>query len=304
MKQPTERTRRGALVPTLAVVLPLLAGCALPTVPGPPGPEEAGPGAIVRLGTGETVLFDALLEDLCAVDIVYLGETHSRSADHQVQERIVRALTDAGRPTVLAMEMFPRSAQPLLDDWWQGKLDEKAFLEKVRWKEVWGYPFGLYRNLVLWARDHRVPLIGLNAPKFVVGKIARTGLESLTPEERSRIARQIDPWDRAHRAYVLKQYGKHPQGEIRDFEAFYQAQLAWEETMAETLSEVLLARQHKERILVLAGRGHLRGRFGIPERVARRAPHAYRVVLPLPAPVDRHDLDPRTADYVWVTAPQ
>ena len=111
----------------------------------------------------------------------------------------------------------------------------------MNWEEIWGYPFRLYRPLVLFAREKGLPLVGLNAPREVVNKIARRGLAGLSPEERKRVAENFDLANQGHREYVLEEYERHVKGSIRDFEAFYEAQLAWEETMAETLVQTLKA---------------------------------------------------------------
>ena len=81
----------------------------------------------------------------------------------------------------------------------------------------------------------------MNAPREVVNKIARQGLAGLTPEERSRVAETFDSTNQEHRKYVLEEYERHVKGSIKDFETFYEAQLAWEETMAETLVQALKA---------------------------------------------------------------
>ncbi|MBL8753028.1 MAG: ChaN family lipoprotein, partial [Planctomycetes bacterium] len=58
-----------------------------------------------------------LVEALAQVDVVFLGETHVDDTTHQVELRVLQEMLHRrqGR-VVLAMEMFERDVQPVLDD--------------------------------------------------------------------------------------------------------------------------------------------------------------------------------------------
>jgi uncharacterized iron-regulated protein len=201
----------------------------------------------------------------------------------------------------MALEMFPREAQTQLDRFSKGELTEEEFLREVNWVGIWGYPFRLYRPLVLFAREKGLPLVGLNAPREVVNKIARGGLAGLSPEERSRVAETFDFTNQGHREYVREEYERHVKGSIKDFGTFYEAQLAWEETMAETLVHALKALPETTRVVVLIGNGHIWEGRGVPQNARRRLAHRYRTIIPLPADYALRSLDPGPADYIWIT---
>ena len=148
-------------------------------------------GDIVETSTGEVIARDRLMAELAAVKIVYVGETHTSAEDHRVQLQVMKGLYAQNPSLVLALEMFPREAQPLLDEYAQGVISEEEFLKKVKWKENWGYPFELYRSLLTWAKDHQIRIVGLNAPREIVSKIAQSGLSSLTTSERNRVAQDF-----------------------------------------------------------------------------------------------------------------
>ncbi len=290
----------------LAVIFILFpAGCclrpSLPPIPAPVYLSGLKPGDILETRTGQVISSEDFLERLADARVVYLGETHTRLEDHQIQERILKGLYDRHPSLIVALEMFPREVQPLLDRFSKGELTEEEFLRQVNWEEIWGYPFRLYRPMVLFAREKRLPLIGLNAPREVVNKIARQGLAGLTPEERSQVAENFDLTNQRHRKYVLEEYERHVKGSIRDFEAFYEAQLAWEETMAETLVQTLKAGSETTRVVVLIGNGHIWEGRGVPHNARRRLDHQFRTVIPLPADYSLRRLESGPADYVWVT---
>ena len=282
-----------------------MSGCcarhALPPNPAQGYLEGLKPGDILETRTGRVISLEVLLEQLDEVRVVYIGETHTRLEDHHVQERILRGLHDRHPSLAVALEMFPREAQPLLDRFSKGELTEEEFLRQVNWEEIWGYPFRLYRPMILFAQEKRLPLVGLNAPREVVNKIARQGLAGLTPEERSRVAETFDSTNQGHRKYVLEEYERHVKGSIKDFETFYEAQLAWEETMAETLVQALKALPETTRVVVLIGNGHIWEGRGVPRNARRRLEHRYRTIIPLPVDYSLRRLEQGPADYIWIT---
>ena len=282
-----------------------LAGCcarhALPPTPAQGVSIGLKPGDILETRTGRVISSEVLLDQLDEARVVYLGETHTRLEDHQIQERILKGLFDRHPSLIVALEMFPREVQPALDRFSQGEETEEEFLRQVNWEEIWGYPFRLYRPMVLFAREKKLPLIGLNAPREVVNKIARPGLAGLSREERIRVAETFDFTNQGHREYVLEEYERHVKGSIKDFETFYEAQLAWEETMAETVVQALRDLPETTRMVVLIGSGHIWEGRGVPQNARIRFDHQYRTVIPLSADYSLRRLEPGPADYVWVT---
>jgi uncharacterized iron-regulated protein len=257
-------------------------------------------GDIVETNTAEVISLDALMADLARARVIYVGETHTSSEDHQVQLQIIKGLYAQNRSLILAMEMFPREVQPILDQYARGLISDEMFLKEVNWDQVWGYPFQLYRGILAWARDHHIGIVGLNAPREIVSKIAQSGLSSLTVSERNRVARDFHPNDPAHQEYIRQQYRQHLKGSITDFNTFLEAQLAWEETMAETLAQTLSSNAPEEQIIVLIGKGHISDRVGVPRLTYERVEMAYRTIAPVPVDFPGRTANPKIADCVWI----
>lgn len=281
-------------------------GCATTKKIAPPltlkgSSQSLQPGDIVNTRTGKTISRQTLIDDLSEAKIIYVGETHTDIEDHQIQKEIIEGLYQQNPHLIIAMEMFPRGAQSALDQYSQGMIDDTKFLEETDWNAVWGYPFQLYRGILSWARDRQLKMVGLNAPPAIVRKIARAGVSSLSPKDREQIAAKMNFADSAHRAYVKQQYEQHLKGNIKNFESFYEAQLAWEETMAETLAEILNSTNPADRIVVLLGKGHIVHKFGVPQRTLDRVVHEYKTIIPIPVDYSDRSIDPDIADYIWVT---
>ncbi len=294
------------VVPFLFSALSLvLSGCATMPATQPIPPDWAVRSylvdEIIDTRTGATVPFEALVNELSKSQVVYVGETHTSLEDHRIQKKIAEALHAKTPEIILAMEMFPRESQPVLDRYSKGLLTEEELLKEVEWQKVWGFPYPLYKPILDWALENRVPITGLNASQDVVKSISRGGLAALPPKDRARVADDFNLSDLDHRLYVERQYEQHVKGGIRNVETFYEAQLAWEETMAETLAGILSQGGSDARIVALIGRGHVNYRFGVPQRTARRVDHSYKIVLPMPIDSPESLANARMADYVWVT---
>jgi uncharacterized iron-regulated protein len=148
------------------------------------------------------------------------------------------------------------------------------------------------------AKAQGIEVLAINAPKEIVRKIARGGLERLSPDERSRLPQDIDLDNEAHRTYVLEAYKQRAHHTLPDFDSFYEAQCVWEETMAHNVSAYL--KDQKNKMVVLAGNGHIVNKFGIPLRTTKRVPVSLVTIMPYPLN-GKTTIDKETADYVWLT---
>ena len=263
--------------------------------------QSLRPGDIIETATGAVIPFERLIEKLSSVRMVYVGETHTSLPDHRIQLEVLKALAACNPSLVLALEMLPREVQPVLDEYAQGKMAEENFLAKTDWERNWGHPFLFYRGIFNLAKENRLRIIGLNAPIEVVNRIAQAGLASLNPEERKRVARIFHPVNPEHKNYIEGQFTQHPSGKIKSFESFYEGQLAWEETMAETLAQTQKEGPAGSQILVLIGKGHILYNLGVPRLTRIRSDQSYKTILPVPVDFPVRNLDPKMADYLWIT---
>ena len=282
----------------------LVCGCAarkvvphpLATVPGIP--RHFTIGQIVELSCGETLSFDELMGKIAPKELIFIGEVHDNPEHHLIQVQILQALGHRDGGFALGMEYFQMPDKAEIDRYLKGETTEEEFLRGVDWAGSWGYDYHLYRPLLLLAKARGIEVLALNAPKEIVRKIARGGLETLSPDERSRLPQDIDLDNEAHRAYVLEAYKQRAHHELPNFDSFYEAQCVWEETMAHNISVYL--KDKKNKMVVLAGNGHIVNKFGIPLRTTRRVPVS--LVTIMPHPLDgKTTIDKETADYVWLT---
>ncbi len=230
--------------------------------------------------------------------VVYVGEQHERYGDHLVQLEMIKGLRSHHPKLAIGMEMFQRSHQKALDDYVEGLIDEKTFLRESEYFSTWGYNYYLYRDVLHYARSGKIPVAALNVDRDIAKKVAREGIEGLSPEERAGIPGDIDFSDEDYKERLKAIFERHEKDFLKtdseaNFQYFYQAQLIWDEGMAESIAGYLT--KHPDHCLVvLAGNGHLAYGSGIPKRVHRRTGKSYAIVLSRPG----GPLEPGMADFV------
>src|SRR5262245_40301762 len=72
--------------------------------------------------------FETMLADLARADVIFLGEQHDDPNTHRLELAVLEGLTRRRVPLVLALEMFERDAQSLVDQYLAGKIPEEQFL--------------------------------------------------------------------------------------------------------------------------------------------------------------------------------
>lgn len=252
---------------------------------------------IVGLKERKEITFGEIVTDLKGAKVIYVGETHDNPDHHDLQLRIIRELDRRGVPLAIAMEMFTAGSQKELDQWVAGKMGKAAF-QRVYLRN-WSSQWSLYGDILMFAREKRIPLIGLNVPREVTRKVARQGFESLTPEERKNLPPAITcDVDAAYRAMIRRSYSDHDTS-AKTFKNFCEAQMLWNKAMAYHM--VNYVRKNPRRtVVVITGSGHaIRG--GMPVQVDREMPGlSSRVVLPDPV-VHDGSITEQDADYLWLS---
>ncbi len=254
----------------------------------PPAPAANAPAVDLRTLTD----FAAILPQLAARRVVFVGETHTRPEDHGVELEVIQGLYARDPNLAIGVEFFQQPFQQYLDAYVAGKLDERGLLRKTEYYKRWGYDFRLYAPILRFAREHHLPLIALNVPEEITSKVGRKGLESLTAAERASLPTTLDDSDPHYRARLKEIFGAHPHGPGLPFERFLSVQVIWDEGMAERAALCLLEHPQR-RLVVLAGSGHIAYGTGIPRRMARRIEVPYAIVLTGP-----EQLHAGAADFV------
>lgn len=237
---------------------------------------------ILDTGKKEAISLVTLIERLDAAEVIFLGETHLDETTHRFQWRMYQELLLATEgKVVLSMEMFERDAQPALDDYVAGRIDEPTFLRRAH---PWGNYRTDYRPMIELARARSLPVVAANFPASIRRSMrpgGKEGYEKLSDEQKQWIPRELHPnsdayWQRFAR--TIRGHG--------DFFAFledpearlYSTQCLWDNSMGEACVDAL-AKHPGSKVLHLNGGFHTLYRQGTAAQVTRRRPETKVVVI-------------------------
>lgn len=263
--------------------------------------------------------FEALAARMAEHDVVLFGELHDDPGTHRLQLALLEGLARRGVDVLLSLEMFERDAQPLLDDYLAGRIEEEEFLEGAR---PWSNYDEDYRPLVEFARSRGWPVLAANVPRPLAASVAREGLaalDELAEDDRPLVARELDcPRDAYHERFA-EAMSVHPMAEDPEEQdaivwRYYEAQCVKDETMAESIVEALDSMPGRV-IVHMTGSFHSDYGLGTTQRVGDRRPEARITTLtgipvqdldapPVAENADRADfliftLAPKSEDEEW-----
>ncbi len=293
-------------------IVSLLLLCSLARADSPKKPEEKPSEPIadkhfsIYDAKGNPTTLDALLERLEPASVVFIGENHDDPVAHHLEHLLLKRLHEqskhavkspdaAPRPLALAVEMFERDVQDILDEYLAGLITEQHFkLSSRPWKN---YDKD-YRPLVEYARENKLAVLASNTPRRYVNRVSRLGAASLKdiPDPVKRGLPPL-PYASASPAYTAKftnlmksmhrpepkkdeakkEEPKKPAQEHNPARGL-EAQSLWDASMAYTIAEFLL-RQPRARVVHVNGGFHSEQRMGIPEQLLRYRPGTSLVVV-------------------------
>lgn len=233
---------------------------------------------ITRLSDKQVVNVQQLYAEAAAADLVLIGEVHDNTAHHDLQLALIRSFQEKKLPIAIGVEVMQCDNQKQLDDWINGKLDEEQF--QAVFARNWSYNWRLYRDIFIFARDNKIPMIGLNVPKEIVVKVSRQGYGSLTAEERKDLPKGTScDLNNPHTQFLKNSFQevfKHV-ANGRVFEYFCEAQTLRNSGMAMNL-ELYLKKQPKAKLVAITGIWHA-VKNAIPEQLERHGSKLSSVVI-------------------------
>jgi uncharacterized iron-regulated protein len=209
-------------------------------------------------------------------DVIFIGEIHYNEKHHKAQLDIIRSLQGKKIPVAIGLEMFTPDDQQQLDAWTEGKLDEESFLPV--YARNWSYGWQLYRDLFIFARDNRIPLIALNIPKPVISKVMAQGKSALQESEiPPKISWALNESQAGYMRTISRQvFGNTPPekyvARLCEAQALRNSGMAWNITRYRQKQEAV-------KVVVLAGVWHA-VKNGVPGLLSAYGRLTYKVILP------------------------
>ena len=231
--------------------------------------------------------FEAMAVELAKADVVFFGEQHDDTATHRLEIALLEGIARRRPNVIVALEMFERDTQKLVDDYLSNKITEAEFLKGSRpWKNY--QPD--YKPLIEFAKAKGWKVVAGNIPRRFASVVFKGGLEAVgkLPEtDRKFVADKFScPSDDYFKRFA-ESMSDHPGDNSPKLDPamldkMYQAQCIKDETMAESIAT---AAQASPQALVIHYNGAFHSDFylGTADRTKQRlAKSNVKVVSALP----------------------
>ena len=270
---------------------------------------SAEPGGLFSGATQSAVVLSDVLSGVKPGSVVIIGENHGLRT-HQTQQMVILQMLDyLGLNVSVGLEFFSYPDQALMNFYRAGQLSEPDFLKATSWGSI---DFSYYRDQVKFPNGKTGGMtVALNSPRTLTGKIAKTGLESLTEEENNLLPPHFTVGRDSYRTRFIENV-PHQMPE-QAMSRLFTAQSVWDDTMAWKAKEYLNA--HPNQVLVIiVGEFHVQYGGGLPDRLRARGVNSILTfsqvdtrglsdndLSQLIAPSPR---DGVRADYLWLAPAQ
>jgi uncharacterized iron-regulated protein len=248
---------------------------------------------------GKLLSLEEAFEILMDYNVIFIGEVHELRVAHEAELAIFTGLSERDPNLVLALEMFERDVQYILDAYLKGEISEDTFLERSR---PWPNYQEDYRPLIELAKKKGIPVVAANVPRKAAAAVAMA----------NKISPKVLGADRIYLSGTLyldsKEYEKRfastlevmPHGtpmKGKKVGGLYKAQVLKDAVMAGSVERYL-----DRRILFCCGHFHSDYHLGVPYQLRKNHPGLKMAVITMAAAIGELPMKDRSriGDFIWI----
>lgn len=239
------------------------------------------------------------LDMLMDYRVIFFGEEHGSKMSREAECSLLKGLAKRDSGIVLALEMFERDVQGILDAYLSGNISEKRFLEQSR---PWPNYKKDYRPLIEFAKKKKIRVIAANIPRRAAAAVSRANKISprVMGEDRIYLPQTVHLKSKAYyRRFASSMEKMDPFAPMKGMEVdgLYRAQVLKDAVMASSLEPYL-----DRRIFFCCGHFHSDHHLGIPYQLRKNHPKLYIAVIVTASTVEPLPMKDRAgvADFIWV----
>ncbi len=240
---------------------------------------------IMRGSENAELTSEQFLKEVSDAGVIFVGEIHSDSLTHVFEYELLKNIYTKHNKLAVALEMFERDVQPVLNMYLTGEISEEKFLEKSR---PWNNYTSAYKPLIDFARENQLPVLAMNVPRRFANKVAMMGESTLTtiPDSGEKwIADELKCLDDAYKEKFMNQMGgKDKPAPMAKFnpENLYKAQCLKDDTMAESINDFL--KEHPGyKVIAFQGSFHVESGLGLAKKLEMLKPEVkQRIAVCIP----------------------
>jgi len=239
--------------------------------------------------------FDILMD----YRVIFIGEEHQSPVSRHAELTILKGLAERDSNLILALEMFERDVQDILDAYLKGKISEKKFLKQARpWPN---YPED-YRPLVEFAKKKGMRVIAANIPRRAAAAVAMANKVSpdVMGEDRKFLPRTLHLKSKEYYKRFASSMEKMPHFtpmKGMKVDGLFKAQVLKDSVMAASVEPFM-----DRRTLFCCGHFHSDYHLGIPYQLQKNHPKLKIAVIAMASSVENLLMKDRSkvADFIWV----
>jgi uncharacterized iron-regulated protein len=236
---------------------------------------------------------------LMGYGVIFIGEEHGSQVSHHAELAILKGLAEPDSNLVLALEMFERDVQDILDAYLNRKISEKKFLKQSRpWPN---YPKN-YRPLIEFAKRKGMPVIAANVPRRAAAAVAMANQVSpdVMGEDRRYLPKTLHLQSKEYYERFASSMEEMPHFapmKGMEVDGLYKAQVLKDSVMAASVEPFL-----DRRILFCCGHFHSDYHLGIPYQLEKNHPELKIAVIAMASSVEKLLMKDRSkvADFIWI----
>jgi uncharacterized iron-regulated protein len=239
--------------------------------------------------------FDILMD----YRVILIGEEHESRVSHDAELTILKGLVERDSNLVLALEMFERDVQDILDAYLKGKITEKKFLKLAR---PWPNYRKDYRPLIELSKKKGIPVIAANVPRRAAAAVAMANKVShaVVGEDRRYLPKTLHLKSRGYYKRFASSIEEMPHFapmKGMKMHGLFRAQVLKDSVMAASVEPFL----HR-RILFCCGHFHSDYHLGIPYQLRKNHPKLKIAVIAMALSLENLSMKDRSkvADFIWV----
>lgn len=236
----------------------------------------------VHAGTWDNIIFHsdgrtpAPLEEITSQihpgSIVVMGEQHDLQSHHDNQLTMMKSLQSFwNSPVSVALEMFSYPDQENLSAYVKGYITSEELRSLVNMDSK---TFNFYLPLINFAKNSGGNAYAVNLPRTISSKIAKVGIEGLTPEEKQMLPPQFQEGNPYYKQRFIEAMGGNHSGiPSEKIDRYFKAQSSWDDTMAYWIQKAQ-AQHPQHTVVAIVGNFHVEYGGGTPDRLTQRGAHS------------------------------
>lgn len=225
--------------------------------------------SLVDVKTEQVITFGQMAKQVAKDDVVIFGEFHDSQPVHDAELAVLKDLHAIhGDKLVFSMEMFERDVQSSVNDFLNGKLTEEQFMAVSR---PWPQYVTAYRPLIMYAKEHHIPVLAGNIPRYIASAYAKAGsLDAISATDKVFLPKVHIAGSKAYQAKFFETMNAMSHGGMNipkdRQQQMFMAQCLKDDTMVESILQY--KQEHSDAVIFhIQGAFHSESRLGVVEKL-------------------------------------